>query len=178
MAHCSENPDADAGLKVQPLARARAAALAEPGRVAADSGVPDLLQWSSTNTVKVGSPANPTSLSPCPHGGRQRPDPVLEDRFFSGFLAIPPRALGTALNLDGWPVSEHGAPMSQNDANAPKSTCRRRSGRSYPDDDVNCKRTMMGLAACFKRLASHAEQRETAIARSDGPSEKRTRRRS
>jgi hypothetical protein len=43
--------------------------------------------------------------------------------------------------------------------------------------DANCKRTMMGVAASYERLASHAEQRETAIARSDGPSEKRARRR-
>jgi hypothetical protein len=42
--------------------------------------------------------------------------------------------------------------------------------------DVNCKRATMGVAAGYERLANHADQREAANFRSDGPSEKRPRR--
>jgi hypothetical protein len=68
--------------------------------------------------------------------------------------------------------------MSKNDAARLRALAADALTAATQMTDVNCKRTMMGVAACYERLASHAEQRETAIAQSDGPSEKHPRRRS
>jgi len=94
------------------------------------------------------------------------------------FLCHTPRALGTALNRGAFAVFRSICPMSQNDAARLRALAADALTAATQMTDVNCKRAMMGVAASYERLASHAEQREASIARSDGPSEKRVQRRS
>jgi hypothetical protein len=67
--------------------------------------------------------------------------------------------------------------MAQNDAARLRALAADALAAATQMTDANCKRAMMGVAVSYERLASHAEQRETAVTRSDGPSEKRARRR-